>query len=214
MEHIYVVLEKSHTVLGRLARLLDPYEYTHITVCLDDEFRYFYSFSRFRHYGPFCSGFMRETMDCYAYGDYNDVKLKVFEVPVTKENKERIKRFIATVYRDRKNYYFNLYSALTMNLFHGFRIYKAYNCMSFVGKILEMTEAVYMEREYYKYTIEELEELMAPYEKEEKYFSPERIENVHYMDHVGLLYNIGSFIKLNGTLITRLLTKKPYEEEF
>lgn len=213
MEHIYVVLEKSHTILGRVARILDPYEYTHITVCLDDDFRYFYSFSRYRHYGPFCSGIMRETMDTYAYGKYKDVKLKVFEVPVSKEDKERIKRFIATVYRDRKEYYFNLYGALTMGIFHGFRIYKAYNCMSFVGKILKMTGAVQMDREYYKYSIEELDKLMTPYVKEEKYFSRERIENAHYMDRVGILYNIGSFIKLNGTLISRLLTKKPYEEK-
>ena len=101
-----------------------------------------------------------------------------------------------------------------MGIFHGFRIYKTYNCMSFVGKILEMTGAVYMDRKYYRYTIEELEELMASYEKEENYFSPETVENAHYMDKVGFWYNVGSFIKLNGTLITRLLTKKPFEEEF
>ena len=44
---------------------------------------------------------------------------------------------------------------------------------------------------------------------EEKYFVREVIESPHYMDRVGFLYNVGSFIKLNGILLSRLFTKKP-----
>ena len=151
MEYIYIVLEKSHTLLGRLARLIDPYEYTHITVNLDGKMKRFYSFSRFLHYAPFCSGFMKETLDCYAYGKNKKVKLKVFKVPVTHEEKKRIKAFIRGIYEDRKNYVFNLYSALTMSMIGGFEIYKTYNCMSFTGKVLSMTDAVKMDRPYYRY---------------------------------------------------------------
>ena len=209
MEYIYVVLEKSHTILGKVARLLDPYEYTHITVSLDGELKKFYSFSRLRHYGPFCSGITKETLDCYAYGNNKSVKLKVFKIPVTAEKKKEIVRFIKEVYDDRKNYYFNLYSALTMGIFHGFRIYKTHNCMTFVGRILELSGTFQMDKPYYKYSIEELDNLMSDYVFEEKYFIREVIESPHYMDRVGFLYNVGSFIKLNGILLSRLLTKKP-----
>ena len=209
MEYFYVVLEKSHTVLGRVARLLDPYEYTHITVCLDDDFKKFYSFSRYKHYAPFCSGMMKETMDTYAYGRYKDVKLKVFRIPTTKENKKKIVEFVRSIYNNRREYYFNLYGALTMSIFHGFRIYKTYNCMSYVGKILELSDSVVMERPYYKYTIEEMDKLMTPFFVKEDMFSPEKGENEHYMDYVPLIYNIGSFVNLNLILIKRMLTKKP-----
>ena len=208
MEYIYIVLERSHTLLGRLARLIDPYEYTHITVNLDGKMKRFYSFSRFLHYAPFCSGFMKETLDCYAYGKNKKVKLKVFKVPVTHEEKKRIKAFIRGIYEDRKNYVFNLYSALTMSMIGGFEIYKTYNCMSFTGKVLSMTDAVKMDRPYYRYTIEELDILLTDYFYEEKEFERKSVDTPGYMRPVDPLFNAGAFIRLNAVLLYRMMIRK------
>ena len=214
MEYIYIVLEKSHTLLGKCSRLLDGYDYTHITVSLNDNLSRFYSFSRFWHYAPFSSGFMKETLDCYAYGNHESVKLKVFKIPVTAKEKRDIKKFIKDVYDDRENYVFNLYSALTMPIFHGFRIYKTYNCMSFCARVLSMTESVVLDKPYYKYTISELDDLLSEYFFEEKEFKREKVENEHYMRKIPLIYNIGAFIRLNAILLDRLLFKFLKKEKF
>lgn len=214
MEYIYIVLEKSHTLLGKVSRLTDGYDYTHITISLNEDLKKFYSFSRFWHYAPFSSGFMKETLDCYAYGDNKSVKLKVFKIPVTKEEKSKIKRFIKDVYEDRENYVFNLYSALTMPLFHGFRIYKTYNCMSFCARALSMTKSVKLDKPYYKYTIAQLDDLLGEYVFEEREFERERIENEHYMRRIPLIYNVGAFVRLNAVLLDRLLFKFLKKDKF
>ncbi|MBO4311110.1 MAG: hypothetical protein J5856_08620 [Lachnospiraceae bacterium] len=214
MDYIYIVLEKSHTLLGKVSRLTDGYDYTHITLSLDEKLDRFYSFSRFWHYAPFSSGFMKETLDCYAYGKNESVKLKVFKIPVSREEKNKVKHFIKNVSDDRNNYVFNLYSALTMPLFHGFRIYKTYNCMSFCARALSMISAVTLEKPYYKYTIAELDELLSEYVYDEREFTREKIENEHYMRKIPLMYNIGAFVRLNVILINRLLFKFNQKEKF
>ena len=56
------------------------------------------------------------------------------------------------------SYIFNFYSMITMSICHGFKVYKAHNCMSFVSEIIELSEAVNMSKPYYKYNIKEIDE--------------------------------------------------------
>ena len=212
--YIYIVLVKAMTGLGKFARKFSQYEYTHIAVCLNDKLDDFITFSRKKHYTPFDSGFMHETMDCYAFGNNEKIKLKIFKVPVTLDNKEKIIKYISKIEND-KDYTFNLYSMATMALFHGFRIYKAHNCMSFVSKIIELSDSVSMNKKYYKYNIKELDILLSNYKYKEDYFYKTKIENKNYMDKVSFVSNIRMFLKLNGKLLHRIFSKKgliKYEE--
>lgn len=213
-EFFYIVLEKSHTVFGKIARLTDPYEYTHITYSGDRDMKHFVSFSRNKHYAPFASGFSDETLDCFAYGKNESVKLKVFKIPVSAENKERINEFVEFVRKDRKNYYFNLFSAVSMPIFHGFRIYKTYNCMSFTGKILELSGTIPMDRAYYKYTIEDMDKLMSDYVYDEREFTREEILTPDYMDRVNIFYNIGTLVRMLCVLLWRLVFRRASDSEF
>lgn len=210
--YIYVVLVKALTGLGKIARLTSKYEYTHIAVCLDDKFDKFYTFSRRKHYSPFDCGFMVETLDCYAFGKYKDIKLKIFRVPVSKENRENIEKYIEKVSKDNR-YIFNFFSMVTMSIFHGFEIYKTYNCMSFVSKIIELSDTVNMPKPYYKYNIKEIDELLIEYLYKEELFTKEKIETKGYMNYVGFIRNSVNFIKLNSKLIYRLITKGKNEDE-
>lgn len=213
-EYFYVALEKSHTLFGKVARLTDPYEYTHITYCGEEDLKHFVSFSRRKHYAPFSSGFSEETLDCFAYGKHQSVKLKIFKIPVSREIKEHINQFIKFVEKDRKNYYFNLYSAVSMPIFHGFRIYKTYNCMSFIGRILELSQTIPMDKAYYKYDISQLDKLMSDYVYAEREFSPDEILTPDYMDRVNIFYNIGTLIRMNAKLLWRLIFKNPDKDDF
>lgn len=213
-DYIYIVLVKAMTGLGKFARKFSKYEYTHIAVCLNDKLDDFITFSRKKHYAPFDSGFMHETMDCYAFGMIEKIKLKIFKVPVNLESKEKIINYISKI-EDDKDYVFNLYSMATMSLFHGFRIYKALNCMSFVSKIVKLSDSVSMSKKYYKYNIKELDILLSDYKYKEDYFYKTKIENKNYMDKVSLVSNILMFFKLNGKLLYRIFSKRgliKYEE--
>ena len=206
-DYIYIVLIKAMTGLGKFARKFSKYEYTHIAICLNDKLDDFITFSRKKHYAPFDSGFMHETMDCYAFGNLKDVKLKIFKVPVTSDNKKKIINYISNIEKD-KDYIFNLYSMATMPLIHGFRIYKALNCMSFVSKVIELSASVPMSKKYYKYNIKELDNLLKKYSYKEEYFNKKKIENKNYMDRVNIFSNIYMFLKLNGKLLHRIFCKR------
>lgn len=206
-DYIYIVLVKALTGLGKFARKFSKYEYTHIAVCLNENIDDFITFSRKKHYTPFDSGFMHETLDCYAYGKYESIKLKVFRVPVTSKNKKEIEKYIETIAND-KEYIFNLYSMATMSLFHGFRIYKAHNCMSFVSKVLELSKSVPMTKKYYKYNIKDLDILLSDYKYKEKYFYKTKIQNKNYMNKVSFISNVIMFLKLNGKLLHRIFSKR------
>lgn len=209
--YFYIVLVKSLTGLGKFARLTSKYDYTHIAVCLDEKFDKFYTFSRRKHYSPFDCGYMIETLDCYAFGKNKDVKLKIFKVPVSKENKEKIEKYIEKISKDSR-YIFNFYSMITMPIFHGFKIYKAHNCMSFVSKIIELSDTANMSKPYYKYNIKEIDELLTEYLYKEDFFEKKKIEANEYMNYVGVIKNTIYFIKLNSKLIYRLIAKRKPED--
>lgn len=206
-DYIYIVLVKALTGLGKFARKFSKYEYTHIAVCLNKNINDFITFSRKKHYTPFDSGFMHETLDCYAFGSNEKIKLKIFKVPVTIENKKIIEQYIKKIANDNE-YIFNLYSMATMSLFHGFRIYKTHNCMSFVSKILELSKSVNMTKKYYKYNIKDIDILLTDYKYREEYFYKTKIQNRDYMDNVSFINNVGMFFRLNGKLLYRIFSKR------
>lgn len=210
--YIYIVLVKALTGLGKFARLTGKYEYTHIAVCLDEKFDKFYTFSRRKHHSPFDCGFMIETLDCYAFGKYKNVKLKIFKVPVVKENKEKIEKYIENVSKDSE-YIFNFFSMITMPIFGGFKIYKAHNCMSFVSKIIELSDTVNMIKPYYRYNIKQIDKLLTEYLYKEDFFDKKEIQTNEYMNHVCLIKNILYFMNLNGKLIYRLIVKGKEKNE-
>ena len=206
-DYIYIVLIKALTGLGKFARRFSKYEYTHIAVCINKNIDDFITFSRKKHYTPFNSGFMHETLDCYAFGNNEKIKLKIFKLPVTIENKKIIEQYIKKV-SNYNEYIFNLYSMATMSLFHGFRIYKAHNCMSFVSKILKLSKSVNMTKKYYKYSIKDIDILLSDYKYKEEYFYKTKIQNKDYMDKVSFISNVGMFFRLNGKLLYRIFSKR------
>ena len=209
--YIYVVLVKAMTGLGKFARLIGKYDYTHIAVSFDDELNDFITFSRKKHYSPFNAGFMHEKREHYAFGKNKSVKVKVYKIPVSKSNIKIIKEYINKIENDNE-YIFNLYSMITMPIFHGIRIYKAHNCMSFVSKIIELSNVIQLKKEYYKYDIREIDRLLEKYLSNECYLEKDK-EDDAYMNRNGIILNLKSFFILNGKLLYRILFKRNDKSE-
>lgn len=203
---IYVVLVKAMTGLGRFARKFTKYPYTHIAVCMNDSLEEFISFSRKSHYAIFDAGFMREKRSHYAFGKHESFQAKVFRIPVSSEIYERIMEYIISIENDSE-YIFNIFSMITMGIFHGVRIYKAHNCMSFTSKIIEMTETVQLNKKYHKYNIKEIDNVLSEYLFEERqYYKSETDED--YMAGNKFLKNLVLLFKLNGQLFFRFFFKR------
>lgn len=200
-EYIYIVFIKAMTGLGRFSRAVGGFEYTHVAVSLDKSLTDFVTFSRKKHHSPFQAGFMHEKREHYAFGKHEFVKVKVFQVPVSLPEKRRIQAFVNRVEKD-KDYVFNLYSMITMPIVHGIPIYKTYNCMSFVGRILTMCNAVDTRKKYYQYDLKEMEGLLKRYFYKEGYLYKRQSDDA-YMQPIGFVENAKAFLWLNGTLMDR-----------
>lgn len=99
-----------------------------------------------------------------------------------------------------------MYSMLTMPIVHGFQMDGAHNCISFVGKVVELSGAVRMTKPYYRYDIRELDALLTPYLYTERYFSDRGVRVTQgYMDQVSLWENIRLFLRLNRELLRRMM---------
>lgn len=159
MKKIYIVLIKAHTGLGSIARSLTGYEYTHAAVSMDRKMKDFLSFSRKSHYLPFDAGFMHEKRDYYSFGKHNFFKAKIFCLNVREKNYVKVQKFFEICENDNE-LVFDIFSMATMPVFHGFSIYKAYNCMSFTAKTLELC-GVMLSKPYYRYSIKDIDELLA-----------------------------------------------------
>ncbi|MDD7515803.1 hypothetical protein [Ruminococcus flavefaciens] len=205
MNELFIVLIRPHTGLGSIARKIGGYEYTHIAVSLDRSFTDFISYSRRYHYFPFDAGFAHEYRDYYAFDRHSNVKIKAFRLLTDDSCYAEIMKYISNCENDSDEV-FNLFSMATMLLIHGFRIYKANNCMSFTAKIIELSRCVKMEKPYYKYSIQDMDKLLSGYKFFEGKLSRSGHErNDDYMKPFKMKTYITDMIRLFGRLIYRML---------
>lgn len=209
-KYVYVVLIESYTGLGKLLKKFTGYRYEHIAVCLDKDLKEFYSFSRKQHHHPFKAGFMREYRDYYAFDEYQKFYSKIFAIPVTEEKYDEIKDFIDRLLADDEQI-FNLFAMLTTPILHGFRLYKAHNCMDFTAKVIEKA-GVKLDKPYYKYDIPDMEKLLEKcgFPVKEGYVKRLDSEDYeHYVEKSDFLTGFAEFVNAVKTLTLRLLFSKP-----
>ena len=201
MPELYVVLVEAQTFLGRTVRRFSTYPYTHIAISFD--LQDFYSFSRHYHYLPFAAGFMIEHIEHYAYGKFKDVNVRIYRQKINEETKRAISDYTDSVRDD----VFDIYSLITMPIFHGFHIPHAHNCMSFVAEVLEIAHLP-LQKPSWKYNIPELEALMKQSNLQyiDKTLQKEK-EDPGYMRRFPITRQISTLFHLNGQLIKRIFTE-------
>lgn len=204
MSKLYVVLIKAHTGLGSIARLVKRFEYTHVAICFDKEFKDFYTFSRRYHYLPSDCGYMVEKRDFYAFGDHEKFKVKIFELDVSDSKMEEIKTFMKECETDSEM----MFNAISM-AFAPVEIYKTHNCMTFTAKILEITGIINMPKTYYKMRLNDIDSCLKDY----LYFegdldrTPSNMYD-EYMRKFSIFKRIGGTVSLFYKLLVRMFTKK------
>ena len=127
MADLYILFERSNSLIGKLGRFFMPYPYTHVTISFDN--KTYHSFSRRKLHDPFDAGFTEEKL---AYFTYEDVEVKIYKLEISEEEKEKIMDFMDTI----KDMPFDVGDMILMPLVHGHRNTRGYNCMSFVSEVL------------------------------------------------------------------------------
>lgn len=105
--YIYVLLSKTNTVVARLIRLYTKEPYSHVSIALDAELNELYSFARKQRFNPLNSGFIKEDLEKGVFGADKSTICCVYEVPVTEEQYQHMRKEITHFVDNEKNYGYN-----------------------------------------------------------------------------------------------------------
>ena len=195
MNKMTIVLERSDTGVGKIGRFVTGYPYTHIAFSYDME--HFQSFSRRYHYDPFDSGFTVEKPSYYAYK--NDIRMKSYTLEVSDETVKQIDAFTETV----KDMPFDIFGMLYMP----FGIYRkkenAYNCMTYIARVLEIAGINLINEPYYRNNIKDLENALMNAGYKEEYVIITHDTDEEYMKR----FSVFQVLKSMVTILKKLSQK-------
>ena len=208
-KNLYIAFVKSNTNAGVLIRKLTGWRYSHISISLDDNLEEYHAFSRLNYKSSFIAGYTKEYKSNYSQLKNKKAEITYYKIPITKKELDKINNFIEDIKND-KEYIFNYPSMFTTTILHGFELYKSYNCITFVTKILTFINKVKLERKYYKYDLNNLEdELKKYYYKEESFIITKLDKPNSFYNNMPYILRKKEEIKLFNECIYRLIFKKP-----
>ena len=134
--YIYVVLSKTPTKVGSAIRKLAGIKYNHASIAFDRELIQLYSFARRQYKNPLDAGLVREHPEWFSLRRHNRVDVRIYKIPVTREQYLKGKTRILEIKHDSDGYLYNLFSVLFFPFMKGFETYKAYSCAEFVAHMI------------------------------------------------------------------------------
>jgi hypothetical protein len=135
-KYIYVLLTYPPTLIARVIGLYTRKSYTHASLALDPELKQLYSFGRKVLYFPLIGGFIHENPKAGVFKVSRDISCKVYKIPVTGDQFERIRSQIQEFLSDPNRYGYNFFGLLGIILNRRIPIKDHYFCSEFVAKVL------------------------------------------------------------------------------
>lgn len=136
MKKIYIVLSFTGTILSRIVKVYTRKEYSHVSISLDRDLNYMYSFGRLNPYIPFWGGFVQESPNYGTFKRFKNTKTKIYSMEVSDEDYIKIKEAIENVANNRKNYRFNVMGLIAVMAHYHLKREKCFYCAEFVKHVL------------------------------------------------------------------------------
>ncbi len=137
MHYLYIIVSRTNTKMGWCIRRALNEPYNHVSVALDKELSYMYSFARRRYYTPFVGGMVRESINILTHNKNNKTLVKIYQLEVSKEDYTNVAELINNMYQLRGTYYYNYTGALKLLIKHSSNNKKAYTCLEFAVEMLK-----------------------------------------------------------------------------
>ncbi len=188
-----IVLERSDTLIGRAGRIVTGYPYTHIAVTFD--LNHFYSFSRRYHHNPFDAGFTIERPSYYAC--LGDTTMKAYYLDITDAQLKDISRFNASI----GDLPFDIYGMILMPAGIYRKKENAYNCMTYVAKVLELSGVRLINDPWYRNNIRDLEQALIKHGCRQDTVSFRYEFDEEYMRRCSFRERMCSFIDIHKKLL-------------
>lgn len=142
MKKVYIVLTYTGTLLSRLVRLYTHKEYCHVSISLDENLDYMYSFGRKNPYLILPAGYVHEGINFGTFKRFKKTKTAIYSLQVNDDQYEKLKENIKKFSENKDSFSFNIIGLF----FAMFRIKlkreKHLYCAEFVKVVLDESDVV------------------------------------------------------------------------
>lgn len=136
-DHLYIVVSQTGTLLSRVLKLITGAQYNHVSLGLQPDLEYMYSFGGKNPYNPFYGGFVIESPKWGTFKRFSKTKVVVLSLDIGAEKHKEIAEHIEIMRQHQKEYGYN-YLGLMFAYFKICRVYRnRYYCSEFVKYILQ-----------------------------------------------------------------------------
>lgn len=132
---LYMMLSQTNTGIGKAIRLLTRFEYNHVSLSLDPDFRRWVSFARYAKGVPLAGGFVTESPERYLYGE-GPIPVKIFRIDIPRTRHKKLRALFSQAGQSGSGLIYNTFGALTTPMGVHLEISGAYTCLEFADVVL------------------------------------------------------------------------------
>jgi len=140
MKEIYIVLTYTGTMLARIIKQFTGNEFAHVSIALDKDLEYMYSFGRLNPYNPFIGGFVHEHIDYGTFKRFSNTTSRIYALQIEEEKYEKLKKLIFKIQDTRKEYTFNILGLFAAGIHIRLKYRKSFYCAEFVKYVLDKSK--------------------------------------------------------------------------
>ncbi len=140
MKKVYIVLTNTGTFLSRIVNVYTRKEFSHVSISLDKNLNYMYSFGRLNAYNPFIGGFVHESPKYGTFKRFKNTKAKIYSIEVDDRVYNEILRNIKKIEIEKNTYRFNIIGLFAVALHLRIKRKKCFYCAEFVKYVLDKTD--------------------------------------------------------------------------
>ena len=135
MRKIYIILTHTGTLLSNIIKFYMGFEFSHVSIALDEQLEQMYSFGRLHPYNPFMGGFVHEHINEGTFKRFQNTRAKIYCLEIEDVKYENVKKYILQI--QNANYKFNILGLFAA----GFHIRRqksnAFYCAEFVKYVID-----------------------------------------------------------------------------
>lgn len=187
MKKIYIILTHTGTLLSQIIKYYTKDEFSHISIALDADLKYMYSFGRLNPYNPFWGSFVHEYINKGTFKRFKNTQAEVYSMFITDEQYEKAKKTISYFENNKQKYKFNILGLACVSINKKIIKKNTFYCAEFVKHILKnsgVTEVNQLPDIIRPETFKELQGLRLEYKgllrkyKKKNYLKLEEVHNL------------------------------------
>lgn len=141
-QSLYILMSNTGTNFTKFIGKYTKAPYNHVSLCLDKDLEYIYSFGRRFPSNPLLGGFVREYKDKGTFARFKDTECMIIEIPVSRKQYINVKKQLLTFIKWK---FLFLYNPLFFTVAFKFpiKIPICFVCTHFVAHVLQVADIIY-----------------------------------------------------------------------